>query len=505
MFKPESWQSHNEYRTLVNTYGRRLSRNYPKYAFDLYDKECQKLLNLNLDLIVDYIAKFYSAGGRPAKNQAQILRSLILFTLLFNKTPAKTSLTAWVNDVLPNTISLIILIGCSSAQELPPLGSYYDFMDRFWLASRSIYSRSSLLPANKNSKKPDKVIGTDGKLSEEDSPISTKDIVKDIMSGLPASDNPEAALQKIFFFLAVLPSVELGLIAPDSLTLSGDGTAVVSHASPYGKHLSSCGHSCPYRDNCGRHYSDPDADWGWDSSSKAWYFGHTLYMLCCRNNTLKMELPLLMKFTSAKRHDSINFLYAIDDFGRNTYGLFPKNICLDSAHDNIPTYELLEHWDINALIDINGRAKASENAPKDISFDKTGHPLCQAGHKMCPWGNDPVKNAHKYRCPLKCGRTASCPYAEKCSPGSYGRTVYIKKNSDLRFQPRIPRDSEQYKTIYSERTACERVNNRVLNDYCLQHLKIRGREHFSFWTMLAGICIHLDARYKAAHLYTALS
>ena len=84
MFKPESWQSHNEYRTLVNTYGRRLSRNYPKYAFDLYDKECQKLLNLNLDLIVDYIAKFYSAGGRPAKNQAQILRSLILFTLLFN-------------------------------------------------------------------------------------------------------------------------------------------------------------------------------------------------------------------------------------------------------------------------------------------------------------------------------------------------------------------------------------------------------------------------------------
>lgn len=86
-------------------------------------------------------------------------------------------------------------------------------------------------------------------------------------------------------------------------------------------------------------------------------------------------------------------------------------------------------------------------------------------------------------------------------PGSYGRTVYIKNNNDLRFQPRIPRDSEQYKKIYSERTACERVNNRVLNDYFLQQLKIRGRDHVSFWTMLIGICIHLDARYKAAHLY----
>ena len=225
-------------------------------------------------------------------------------------------------------------------------------------------------------------------------------------------------------------------------------------------------------------------------------------MLCCRNNKLDVELPLLMNFTDANRHDSKNFLYAIDNFGRNTYGLFPKNICLDSAHDNIPTYELLEYWNINALIDINGRSKYSENSHNDITFNKKGHPLCQAGHEMCPWGNDPIKNAHKYRCPLKCGRIVSCPYAEKCSPGSYGRTVYIKHNSSLRFQPRISRDSEQYKTIYSERTACERVNNRVLNDYCLQHLKIWGRDHFSFWTMLIGICIHLDARYKAAHMYS---
>ncbi|MCD7825198.1 MAG: hypothetical protein LUH14_04460 [Clostridiaceae bacterium] len=62
-----------------------------------------------------------------------------------------------------------------------------------------------------------------------------------------------------------------------------------------------------------------------------------------------------MKFTDAKRHDSKNFLYAIDDFGRHLCGLSPKNICLDSAHDNLPTYELLERWDINVLIDINNK------------------------------------------------------------------------------------------------------------------------------------------------------
>jgi len=302
--------------------------------------------------------------------------------------------------------------------KLPPLGSYYDFMDRFWPGQRDVCSRASLLPAGKNGKKSKKIIGPDGKLVEpEDTcPVTTREIVNDILDGKPASDNPEAARQKIFSILAVFPSIRLGLVDADNLTMSGDGTAVVSRASPF-RQAPSCIHSCPYRDGCPRHYSDPDAEWGWDSSRKTWYFGHTLYMLCCRNNTLKIELPLLINFTSARRHDSRNFLYAIDDFGHNAFGLSPKNICLDSAHDNIPTYELLEHWGINALIDINGRSKSSENAPDDITFDKSGHPLCRAGHKMCTWGNDPEKDAHKYRCPLKCGRI---------SVGSGGRTVYIK-------------------------------------------------------------------------------
>lgn len=282
MFKHESWQSHDEYRTIVTTIGRRLSRNNPKYFFHEFDEERQKLLNLNLDPLLEYIPRFYSKRGRPAEHQAQILRSLILFVLLFNKTKARTSLTLWVREVLPNSISLAVLIGCAPLDELPPLGSYYDFMNRFWMGPRDQYSRTALLPAGRNGRKPKKLIGADGKLAEPEDPctVAARDIVNDILDGKPASDNPEAALQKIFSILAVLPSVRLGPIDAQNLTLSGDGTAVVSHSSPYGRHLSSCGTLCPYRDGCGRHYSDPDAAWGWDSDKKTWYFGHTLYMLC---------------------------------------------------------------------------------------------------------------------------------------------------------------------------------------------------------------------------------
>ena len=120
MFKPELWQSHDEYRTIVNSLGKKLSRNNPRYQFDAYSKERQKLLSLNLDPLMDY---------------------------------------------LPNSISLACLCGFSSVEDLPPLGSYYDLMNRLWSGSRDPYARSALLPAGKNGKKPRKTIGNDGTLS----------------------------------------------------------------------------------------------------------------------------------------------------------------------------------------------------------------------------------------------------------------------------------------------------------------------------------------------------
>lgn len=68
MFKPELWQSHDGYETIVNAYGRRLFHNNSKYAFDLCDKESKKLLNFNLDAVME-IPRFYSDSGRLVKTR----------------------------------------------------------------------------------------------------------------------------------------------------------------------------------------------------------------------------------------------------------------------------------------------------------------------------------------------------------------------------------------------------------------------------------------------------
>lgn len=500
MFVSSSWQSHADYIATFKNAKARFSSDMRNELFQSYSVIRKKMLSLNLDSVGEYVAQFYSHCGRPATNQAQILRSFILFALLFNQTPAKLSLTQWVTTLSKNSV-LTALIGCSSKEQLPPLGSYFDFMNRLWKGDRKNYGRNTLLPAGRNHKKPVKVIGSDGKLSEQESAkFSTRELVDKILSGKELSENPEGILQDIFYFAAVLPSIHMDLVSGHgSLTLSGDGTAVAAHSDPHGKRQIPCDNPsvCPFHSTCPRHYSDPDASWGWDSDQKNWYFGRTLYMICCRNNEHKLELPILIKFTRARRHDSNSFLFAVDELGRHMPGIHPKNFCLDSAHDNIPTYELLEHWDINALIDLNGRNSTPDDLPEDISLDADGYPLCKAGFRMYHSGYDKVKHAVKYRCPYKCGKVCECPCSGECSPTRYGRTIYLKTSRNLRFHPRIPRGTELYRSIYKERTACERVNDRVLNDYYLQELKIRGDDHYSFWTMIIGICIHLDAWFKA--------
>ena len=498
MFDTNSWQSHSSYKT--NYYNMKARYHFGDDVHSNYWDIYNMLFLLNLDPVGDFFKSHFYSTGRPARHQAQILRSMILFSLLLNKTSARTSLTRWVNKTLPNNMIFIALIGCSSKNDLPPLGSYYDLMNRLWDGDRDRYKRCSLFPSGKNSK-PQKNIGSDGKLAEVPSPaFSTARLVNRMQEGLPTTEHLDSSLQKLLYIAGIIPSIRYGLIPSDGLTISGDGTAVPSRTSPFGHKIRHAADGVNIPSDNLRHFSDPDADFGWDSSKKDAFFGHTLYMLCYRNPLFKVELPLTMRYTSARRHDSGNFLYAFDEF-LSVCKLSPANICLDSAHDNIPTYELLDILGINALIDINGRASHSTGTPEDITLDKQAHPICRGDHPMHFHSYDPCKSADKYRCPLKCGDISSCPYEEQCSPSSYGRTVYIKRNSDLRFHTKIPRDSEEYIRIYKERTACERVNARVLNDYLLQSLRIRGIDRFSFWTVIIGICIHMEARYKASFYY----
>lgn len=99
-----------------------------------------------------------------------------------------------------------------------------------------------------------------------------------------------------------------------------------------------------------------------------------------------------------------------------------------------------------------------------------------------------------------------CPFGKKhfekcensCTSAKYGRVIKTKPEWDIRLYTDVPRGTDAYKKIYNQRTATERINSRILNDYKLHSLMIHRKEHYSFLTAMIGICIHLDAQYKQA-------
>ncbi len=150
-------------------------------------------------------------------------------------------------------------------------------MDRLWAApSSGLYSRDKLLPATWNSRKPEKPKGRRQK-AQESKPKITQQIAGRILDGKDIPFHFEQLLQQLFYRVAVIPSMECGLIPEEQLAVSGDGTAVHTHACPCGHHRKDAPENL-------RHFPDPDASWGWDSDLEKYYFSYTLFQLSCYNS-----------------------------------------------------------------------------------------------------------------------------------------------------------------------------------------------------------------------------
>lgn len=526
MTDSQTWQSDAQYQCFLQEAKSHLDTSQREMLDTTYAEFSEKLSSLNLDDTIKYLSQFYSDIGRPARNQSQLIRSFVLHYLMAEKELASLSLTKWV-DRLQHDPVLATMIGCT-CDSLPPFGSYFDFMDRCWFDKRKrAYARNAVLLSNHNSRKFRKSTKRKGKKAKTDSEegdgekplrkgdkaadpskVKVADLINRLSGGVRLTPNFEAPLQEIFYYAAVLPSIQAGIIPEDGLIVSGDGTCIHTHASPFGKDCDA-GMAKPNvtvtnpdtgqsTELTWKHYSDPDAAIGWDSDLAANYFGYTLYTLSVHSSEYGVDLPVLLRVTSAKRHDSVNLTFALDEMQAHEPDIHPAYMCLDSAHDNGPTYQYLSSIGTVPMIDINKRATDKPRINDNITVNDEGTPVCQAGKEMYWCGYDKTHYANKWRCPF-CAQGKEPECSCKCSESKYGRTIYTKTKQDPRYFPRIPRESEEFKKIYNNRTACERVNDRILNDYKLGDMYIHYREHISFAIMIIGICLHLDAWYKVRH------
>jgi hypothetical protein len=92
-------------------------------------------------------------------------------------------------------------------------------------------------------------------------------------------------------------------------------------------------------------------------------------------------------------------------------------------------------------------------------YDRVSAPIVR--HKMSYIGHEPSRETLKYRCPAR-HEGWECPMSQVCNAGkSYGLTVRVPRDIDLRRFPVLPRATKKFERLYKGRTAVERVNARL--------------------------------------------
>jgi hypothetical protein len=476
---------HKDYLTFVLTELRELVRTRPDQNEE-YKDAVLKMLTLDLDPLILVVSPLYPLLGRPAEVQPEIFRSLVLMVHL------KIVLDNWVEKLAVNPV--LRAIAGFTLDNMPKTSSYYDFVNRIV----PLDERPEVKPVNvkpkeklkKGEKQPPKNPGIVAKLVNQ--VIANEERFQKRLSR-----RPERFLQKIFARVSVDASVKMELVS-DSVSVSGDGTPIETGASINGKKVCKCKQNGVYKCDCDRKFSDPSANWGWDSHYGYYFYGYSGYFISTYNRDLKLDLPLHLRLVQANRHDSVSAVVALTEFRELNPNLRINTFISDSASDNFATYELLNHWDVNAVIALNETNKGNFKYPPALRVDDKGVPICPKGRKMVCHGYCKNRRRIKWRCHRTFYHKGleTIPPCPGCSTSSYGRVVYTKPTWDLRLFTRIPRGSDQWKSSMKERTAAERVNDRILNDYRVNHGSVRGKKRISFMAALAAVNIHLDAQVK---------
>lgn len=169
-----------------------------------------------------------------------------------------------------------------------------------------------------------------------------------------------------------------------------------------------------------------------------------------------------------------------------------KTLVYDMAADDEKVHEYLADFGIKPLIqnrslwrDELERMLPGHDGRSNIVYDEAGTLYCYdktteppVRQRMAYIGHEPSRGTIKYRCPARHGGW-HCPSDARCNAGkSYGKTVRIKCELDLRRFPPIPRATKLFERLYKDRTAVERVNARLKLFWGADDGNVTGADRF---------------------------
>lgn len=201
------------------------------------------------------------------------------------------------------------------------------------------------------------------------------------------------------------------------------------------------------------------------------WFGYKFHLLV----DVKHEVILAYRITDTKTADSDALPEVLASAQANLPENRIKTLAFDKAADDVKTHGLLNNAGIKPVIQNRNlwkeepeRKLPGHDGRSNIVYDEAGTVYCYdklsevpVRRAMSYIGHEPARGTLKYRCPARHCQF-KCPSDKLCNAGkTYGMTLRIKQEIDLRRFPPIPRATKQFERLYKGRTAVERVNARV--------------------------------------------
>ena len=472
--------THYDYRASLK---RRL-RLYSIYTTRL-PKSVQELISrfssLDLSPVDSIMQSKYSDIGRPPRQPSSMWRSMMVMVEL-----KVTRFTTWV-EMMRTTPVYAIISGFDPAN-VPGFSSFYDFMKRLWnIDTPNISPEVKPLPTRFVQKPKGK-----GKKADSIETETTEELIDRLSQGCFSLDTEAyGTLFEIFRTCALDVSICKGIIDLKEMNIAGDGTPVVTAARYRYHRICDCKEKGITNCTCDRRFAQPDTDRGWDSSRNCFYTGYDMYLA----TDTRHDLPLFPLLNRASLHDSHGFCENFFRFKSFAPELLPSSLLLDSAHDNMATYDLCHRLGIKPFIDMNpGNTRKNPLDYYGFTLGPDGIPVCKEGHKMRSNGCDLSKQYAKFRCPKMWGCFCLC--RNKCSEAKYGRTISIPLATNKRLYNTPARGSEQWKKMYNKRTSAERCNKRMKIDYVLEQGHHRKTVYWYVRVYVIMMLLHLSAWQK---------
>lgn len=268
---------------------------------------------------------------------------------------------------------------------------------------------------------------------------------------------------------------------------AGDSTQLSGRAADAATAAQEVANGLPQPSGGRKEYTD---DAGRVTHAIEW-FGYKLHLLV----DAKHEVALAYEITDTKAGDGEMLPTLLREAQANLPPKRIRTVAYDKAADTNDVHAVLSAEQIKPVIqnrslwkEEHERMLPGHNGNSNVVYDEAGTVYCydrvsdpMVRHPMAYIGYEPDREAIKYRCPAK-HEGWECPMSNVCNAGkSYGKTVRVPREVDLRRFPALPRATKKFERLYKNRTSVERVNSRLKVFWGIDDGNIKGSRRFHAW------------------------